>query len=160
MTVKTPHIVHRLTTTDPSLARGLLQMFADAFEEPGTYLGAIPSSAYFQNLLAKEQVIVLAALADEAVVGGLVAYEFEKLEQERSEIYIYDLPVATTHRRQGIATALIGEVQQIAVASGAHVIFVQADQGDDPAIALYESLGLREEVLHFDIEPAAKGSSA
>jgi aminoglycoside 3-N-acetyltransferase I len=31
------------------------------------------------------------------------------------------------------------------------VIFVQADHGDDPAIALYERLGVREEVLHFDI---------
>jgi aminoglycoside 3-N-acetyltransferase I len=31
---------------------------------------------------------------------------------------------------------------------------VQADHGDDPAIALYEKLGVREDVLHFDIPPA------
>jgi hypothetical protein len=31
------------------------------------------------------------------------------------------------------------------------VIFVQADIGDDPAIALYTKLGVREDVLHFDI---------
>jgi len=31
------------------------------------------------------------------------------------------------------------------------VIFVQADLGDAPAIALYSKLGRREEVLHFDI---------
>jgi aminoglycoside 3-N-acetyltransferase I len=29
---------------------------------------------------------------------------------------------------------------------------VQADHGDDPAIALYTKLGTREDVLHFDIE--------
>jgi hypothetical protein len=29
-----------------------------------------------------------------------------------------------------------------------------ADYGDDPAIALYTKLGVREEVLHFDISPA------
>jgi aminoglycoside 3-N-acetyltransferase I len=29
---------------------------------------------------------------------------------------------------------------------------VQADYGDDPAIALYTKLGRREDVLHFDIE--------
>jgi aminoglycoside 3-N-acetyltransferase I len=34
---------------------------------------------------------------------------------------------------------------------GAYVIFVQADLGDEPAIALYAKLGIREEVLHFDI---------
>jgi hypothetical protein len=31
------------------------------------------------------------------------------------------------------------------------VIYVQADLGDDPAIALYTKLGVREDVLHFDI---------
>jgi len=30
---------------------------------------------------------------------------------------------------------------------------VQADLGDDPAIALYTKLGQREDVLHFDITP-------
>lgn len=33
---------------------------------------------------------------------------------------------------------------------GAFVIFVQADPGDEPAIALYTKLGTREAVLHFD----------
>ena len=55
--------------------------------------------------------------------------------------------------RQGVATALIGVVQRIATGIGAYVIFVQADPGDDPAIALYDKLGTREEVLHFDIPP-------
>jgi aminoglycoside 3-N-acetyltransferase I len=31
------------------------------------------------------------------------------------------------------------------------MIFVQADVGDEPAIALYSRLGIREDVLHFDI---------
>jgi aminoglycoside 3-N-acetyltransferase I len=30
---------------------------------------------------------------------------------------------------------------------------VQIDRGDDATIALYESLGAREDVLHFDIDP-------
>ena len=120
----------------------------------------MPSDAYFQKALAQDHVIALAARSGETVVGGLVAYTLEKLEQQRSEIYIYDVAVATSHRRKGIATALIRAVQQIAANCDAHVIFVQADQGDDPAIALYESLGLREEVLHFDIGPAGKQDPA
>lgn len=48
------------------------------------------------------------------VVGGLVAYEFQKFEHERSEIYIYDLAVAEAHRRRGIATALIEELKKLA----------------------------------------------
>jgi aminoglycoside 3-N-acetyltransferase I len=50
-----------------------------------------------------------------------------------------------------VATALIRKVQEIARARGAWVVFVQADYEDDPAVALYSKLGLREEVLHFDL---------
>jgi aminoglycoside 3-N-acetyltransferase I len=95
--------------------------------------------------------VALAAVKDGDVVGGLAAYELKKFEQPRSEMYIYDLAVAEGHRRQGIATALIQELQRIAAARGACVIFVQADYGDDPAIALYTKLGIREDVMHFDI---------
>ena len=84
-------------------------------------------------------------------MGGLVAYELPKFEQERSEIYIYDLAVAAPHRREGIATALIMELKEIGALRGAYVIFVQADLGDEPAISLYARLGTREDVLHFDI---------
>jgi aminoglycoside 3-N-acetyltransferase I len=85
------------------------------------------------------------------VVGGLAAYEFIKFEQERSEIYIYDLAVDEAHRRQGIATALINELKKIARQRGAYIIYVQADYIDPPTIALYSKLGNREDVLHFDI---------
>ena len=87
----------------------------------------------------------------DAVIGGIAAYELRKFEQQRSEIYIYDLAVAETHRRQGIATALVNELKKIAAARGAYVMFVQADVDDAPAIALYTKLGIREDVLHFDI---------
>ena len=97
--------------------------------------------------------IVLVALIKDRVVGGLVAYELEKFEQPRSEIYIYDLAVDESWRRQGVATALIDELRRIARERGAWVIFVQGDYGDDPALALYGKLGTREEVLHFDIAP-------
>jgi aminoglycoside 3-N-acetyltransferase I len=102
-------------------------------------------------LLGSEYFIALVAMANNSVVGGIAAYELPKFEQERSEIYIYDLAVAETHRRHGIATALIEELQKIAAARGAYVIFVQADIGDAPAVKLYSKLGTREDVLHFDI---------
>ena len=44
-------------------------------------------------------------------------------------------------------------LKAIARTRGAYVIYVQADRGDDAAIALYEKLGVREDVLHFDIDP-------
>jgi aminoglycoside 3-N-acetyltransferase I len=111
-------------------------------------------------LLGSNYFIALVALKKGSVVGGLVAYELHKFEQEHSEIYIYDLAVAAAHRRQGIATALIQELKKIAVARGAYVIFVQADIADAPAIELYTKLGVREDVLHFDITVAGGNETA
>jgi len=130
---------------------GLLTMFGKAFDDPQSYNSNRPDAAYTRELLSRDTFIALAALAGDEVVGGLAAYELAKFEQPRSEIYIYDLAVDEAHRRLGIATALIVELKKIARARGAYVIYVQADHGDDPAIALYTKLGVREDVLHFDI---------
>ena len=138
---------------DLTSLRELLSVFAEAFEDAKSYLSAQPSDEYLASLLAREDFVPLVAIADSKVVGGLVAYVLRKFEQERSEIYIYDLAVDEKYRRQRIATGLINELREIARERGAWVIYVQADHGDDPAIKLYESLGTREDVLHFDIMP-------
>jgi aminoglycoside 3-N-acetyltransferase I len=143
--------IYQIAPKDIALMEALLTTFGTAFGEVETYGGNRPNAAYLERLLGSEYFIALVALQDTEVVGGITAYELIKFEQERSEIYIYDLAVAATHRRQGIATALIQELQKIAEVRGAYVIFVQADIGDEPAIALYTKLGIREDVLHFDI---------
>jgi aminoglycoside 3-N-acetyltransferase I len=130
-----------------------LAMFGEAFEDVPTYTAAPPGPGYVTRLLASDNFIAIAAFDRDEVVGGIAAYVLPKFEQARSEIYLYDLAVAASHRRRGIATAMIRELQRIAATRGAYVIFVQADHGDDPAIALYTKLGRREDVLHFDIDP-------
>jgi aminoglycoside 3-N-acetyltransferase I len=143
--------IQRLESGDLDLMHGLLTMFGEAFEDVERYGSARPDAAYLARLLANETFIALVALSGGTVVGGLAAYVLPKFEQPVSEVYIYDLAVAEPYRRQGVATALIEALKPIAAAAGAWVIFVQADHGDDPAIALYTSLGTREDVLHFDI---------
>lgn len=143
--------IRQLDPRDVRLMHAMSTMFGEAFDERDTYTAARPRDAYLERLLGSNSFIALAAIEGDDVVGGLVAYELHKFEQERSEIYIYDLAVAEPRRRQGIATALIEELGRIATRRGAWVIYVQADHGDDPAIALYTKLGVREDVLHFDI---------
>jgi aminoglycoside 3-N-acetyltransferase I len=144
------HIQH-LSADDVPLMEALLRVFGEAFEDAETYGAKRPSPAYLRQLLGGDSFIAVVARKGEEVVGGLAAYELKKFEQERSEIYIYDLAIAAAHRREGIATALISELQRVAVERGAYVVFVQADPPDAPAIALYSKLGTREDVLHFDI---------
>lgn len=144
---------HRLGQGDIGPFRAMLAMMGDAFGEVDTYTGAQPSDAYVERLLTSDTFIALVAMDGDAVVGGIAAYELQKFERERSEIYIYDLAVDERYRRQGIATALIEKLREVARERGTYVIFVQADPPDDPAVALYTKLGTREDVLHFDIEP-------
>ena len=145
------YIVKQLKSDQLDSFKELMDVFAKAFEDPESYQDKPPTSEYLRDLLGKEHVIALAAFSGDVVVAGLVAYVLDKFEQVRKEIYIYDLAVDQDHRRQGIATMLINELRRIAKERGAYVIYVQADVGDDPAIALYESLGIREDVHHFDI---------
>lgn len=144
--------IHRLHAPDAPRLDDLLDLFAEAFEDDEAYRSRRPGPAYRARLLGSPDFVTLIARtsAGEAV-GGLAAYALRKFEQERTEVYIYDLAVAATHRRRGIATALIEALKPIAAHLGATVIFVQADPEDDPAIALYTSLGIREDVHHFDI---------
>jgi aminoglycoside 3-N-acetyltransferase I len=145
--------IRTLGAQDLDAMRGMLEVFAEAFDDAESYRSAPPGDAYLERMLGGDSFIALAALDGCQVIGGIAAYDLQKFEQERSEIYIYDLAVAPSHQRRGVATALIGELKRVAKARRAWVIFVQADLGDEPAIALYEKLGVREDVLHFDIPP-------
>lgn len=144
--------IRQVSHDDLDLMNAMLTLFGEEFDEVDTYGANRPDDDYFRKLLGSDTFIALVALKGDDVVGGLAAYELKKFEQPRSEIYIYDLAVSAAHRREGIATALIEALKPIAAERGAYVIFVQADYGDDPAIALYTKLGIREDVLHFDIE--------
>lgn len=131
--------------------RKLNQLYAAAFEEEVMYSGNKPSEEYVLKQLAKENIIVCTATSGKRVIGGLTAYVMDKLEQETCEIYVYDLAVDEHYRRQKVATHLLELLLTEAKSIDASAVFIQADQEDAPAVALYESMGEREEVYHFDI---------
>jgi aminoglycoside 3-N-acetyltransferase I len=145
--------VRVLAGDDVALARAMLALFGRAFDERETYAANQPDDRYLRRLLGSDTFVALVAQVGARVVGGLAGYVLPKFEQARSEFYIYDLAVDSGYRRRGVATAMIERLRQLATARGIYVIFVQADHGDDPAIALYTKLGIREDVLHFDIAP-------
>jgi len=115
----------------------LLAVFGGAFGDRATYQDAVPREAYLESFLADERCVTVVAMDGDEAIGGLVAYELIKFEQERKEFYIYDLAVREVHRATAVATGLIVTLKAIARTHGAYVIHVQADRG----------------VLHFDIDP-------
>src|SRR4030095_12196745 len=92
----------QLGAEDVPTLKQLLRVFAEAFGDVAAYQSAIPCDEYLRSLLTNQGFIVLVALADDSVIGGLAAYVLQKFEQDRREIYIYDLAVAEQHTRKGI----------------------------------------------------------
>jgi ribosomal protein S18 acetylase RimI-like enzyme len=152
--------VRILAPQDVPQLRAMLSVFGHAFGDVPTYAAQQPDDGYLRALLQSDTFLAIAALKGAQVIGGLTGYVLPKFEQARSEFYIYDLAVAESCRRQGVATALIECLRKYSKQRGIYVIFVQADYGDDPAIALYGKLGVREEVLHFDIQTRGRRRNA
>ena len=130
-----------LRPDDIAAFRSMLALFGDVFDDQAAYMANQPDDNYVRHLLSNENFIAVSAFEGSALIGGLAAYVLPKFEQARHEIYIYDLAVHAQHRRKGVATALIAELKNLAVQRGVYVIFVQADYGDDAAVALYTKLG-------------------
>ena len=97
MTFSEAFSICQLSANDLALMEELLAVFGEAFDEVDTYRSSRPSDVYLKRLLSRDYFIAIAALKNGSVVGGLAAYELQKFEQERSEIYIYDLAVAAAH---------------------------------------------------------------
>ena len=148
-----PIAVRVLEGPDVAALRQMLSMFGRAFDDAPTYTAHQPDDAYLRGLLESPTFVAIAAWVGPEVVGGLAGYVLPKFEQARSELYIYDLAVDEAHRRRGAAAKMLEELKKLAASRGVYVIYVQADYGDDPAIALYTKFGVREDVLHFDIAP-------
>ncbi len=156
--MNTSFAVRELTPGDTAFFRFMLELFGDAFEDEQTYTAKQPNDTYINDLLANRNFIALVAQSGAELIGGIAGYVLPKFERVRSEFYIYDLAVADAHRRLGVATAMIEQLKRVCAQRGIDVIFVQADCGDDPAVALYTKLGTRADVMHFDIAPHKNAS--
>ena len=152
-------VARRLGPSDFTELRLVLRLFSDVFADPETYQSKTrePSDLYLAERLSDETFFVIGAfIGEEAPIGALAAYELKKFEQERTEVYIYDLAVRAEYRRKGVATAMIRTLGEAARKRGAWTMFVQADIGeeDEAANALYKKLASEMIVAnHYDIKP-------
>ena len=92
-------------------------------------------------LLGDDATIFLAAFRDDEPVGFVFGYELPRRHGAPSILFVYELDVAEGHRRQGIAARLMNELAEIARERGIQDGFVLTEPGNDPANALYRSLG-------------------
>ena len=150
-----PYKCRRLGEADLPAMRGLLALYAEAFEMPAEYLDNQPDDDWLGHLLQRPDFICLIAETETGqIIGGLSAYLLQKFEQPRQEIFIYDLAVSALWRRQGVASQMLGWVCRQAEQLGAWVIIIEAEEGDEPAVQLYRKLASSEEMAHhFNLSP-------
>jgi aminoglycoside 3-N-acetyltransferase I len=118
--------IRRLATGDEEVVRAL-----------ATYDGSGDPEA----LLADRRTLMLVAFDGERPVGFVLAHELPRRHGERAKLFVYEVDVAESDRRRGIASALLARLAELARERGIRTGFVLAEPGNGPANALYRSAG-------------------
>jgi GNAT superfamily N-acetyltransferase len=85
----------------------------------------------------QRQDVILVAVAEEAPVGYICATE----ERTASIAWVTDIVVAQDRRRQGAASALLGEVQKWALGRGVKRLVLEMQSKNQPCIRLAQKFG-------------------
>ena len=93
------------------------------------------------DLLADDRTVFLAAFEEGEPVGFVLAYELLRRHGDPSQLFVYEVAVAPSRRRSGVATELLRELQRVARARGIRHGFVLTNAANEAAMELYRSLG-------------------
>ena len=105
--------------------------------ELATYDGAGDPEA----LLADPRTLLLAAFDEERPVGFVLAHELPRRHGDPAKLFVYEIEVAESHQRRGIASALLEQLAELARERGIRTGFVLAEPDNGPANALYRGAG-------------------
>jgi GNAT superfamily N-acetyltransferase len=94
-----------------------------------------------EALLADPRTLLLVALDGERPVALVLAYELPRRHGDRASLLVYEVDVAESRRRRGIASALLDRLADLARERGVRVGFVLTEPDNEPANALCRSAG-------------------
>ena len=125
-------------TVEPRIA---IRLLARGDEGVVRELATYDGSGDPEGLLADPRTLLLVAFDAERPVGLVLAHELPRRHGDRAKLFVYEVDVAETHRRRGIATALLARLAELARERGIRSGFVLADHDDVAANGLYRSAG-------------------
>jgi GNAT superfamily N-acetyltransferase len=140
--------LQKLGPAEMAEARQLFEMWRreDNVQKPA------PSDPALLQLLARSDFHVVTALSEGEVVGGLTAYQLPMYTEAATELFVYEVGVAETHRRQGVGRALIEWARELCRSRRLSAMYVPALAHDDRAVAFYLATGLKREDVAWFIE--------
>ena len=100
------------------------------------------SAAEFEGLLGQPTVFGFLAVPDGRPRGEAVGFVLARLAAGEAEIIT--VAVQRAHRRQGLGRRLMDAVLRELHAHRAEALFLEVDEINAPAVALYRALGFRE----------------
>lgn len=142
--------IHALRTGDADL----LQQFAALVcgeSRYGLCSNQISPRFNAERWLQEQSAIVLTAVTDGEVVGGIAAYSVHLLGQGAGDLHIQHLVVLPKFRRRGIATRLINGLRQRAERQGVSRMLFAVDLRQGDAIACLRSVGRRRDAIQFEL---------
>jgi aminoglycoside 3-N-acetyltransferase I len=94
-----------------------------------------------QALLADSRTLMLVAFGAGRPVGFVLAHELPRRHGPPAQLFVYEVDVAESHRRRGIATALLARLAELARERGIPAGFVLTEPDNGAANALYRGAG-------------------
>lgn len=107
----------------------------------------------YKSLLKDENHITLVAETDNGIAGCCKAQIFsggDEVWTPRTCIFIYEIYVEPSFRRNGVAKSLLEEISKIAIKKGATLIELDVWSFNEPALRLYEQLGFRPQKIRLE----------
>jgi ribosomal protein S18 acetylase RimI-like enzyme len=122
-----------------------IRLLAPGDEEAVRALAGYDGPGDPEALLADPRTLMLVAVENERPVGLVLAHELPRRHGDRAKLFVYEVDVAESHRRRGIAKALLRRLAELARERGIRTGFVLTDEDNVAANALYRSAGGRAE---------------
>lgn len=121
---------------------------AELFDSP-------PLAAATEKFLAAPGHHLLFAYDDEGRPVGMISGVEMTHPDKGTEMFIYELGVAPAARLQGVGSALVGELAEIAREAGCYGMWVGTETDNEAALATYRRAGAAEEtefvLLNWDL---------
>lgn len=122
--------IKRLGPHDVEILEALLNLFKPKQR---------PTLERLEHLLGQPDALYFAALLRNQPVGWALAQIISRFTVD--ECFLYDIAVAPIARRQGIATAMVGSLQQFASQRGISEIYALTEAAKEDARGLFAGSG-------------------
>lgn len=123
-------MIKRLTINDLNLIKVLLNSQKEiSLNEENVESFLNNKSNYFVAYIEKN-----------IILGFALAYTLQRYDGRESMMYLHEIEVAESSRKQGIGKALLSEMNRICREEDFMKLFLITNKSNRPAIALYESL--------------------